>query len=183
MHRTLRLRIQRLNDQVNRKRLVEPSRLRLDWKSISIWNILWRFVKRAFHEWFVCKTSIRCEISIFDGREWTKKFVEIILYAFGFHPVSRAEFLDGMYTFFFSSSIAIVKISFLNTCTVRPTFLFSLILFLIERVFRPLIFFTRRRNDLSVRSGETMPSLFDILYHRKKSCFLIIQSNKSRISF
>lgn len=31
MHRTLRLRIQRLNDQVNRKRLVEPSRLSSDW--------------------------------------------------------------------------------------------------------------------------------------------------------
>lgn len=154
VHRTPRLQIQRLNDQVNWKELVEPSRLSSDWLKISIW--------KTFCGDYCYQEHVRTNDSLYEEKE---QFQQIIRYILAFHPVSRTEFLDGMYTFFsFPRNCdwlrrAIVKISFLNICTVRPTFLsFS---FWLKEFFGhwSSLQGTIYRSDI----GETMPSLF--FYH------------------
>lgn len=155
VHRTPRLQIQRLNDQVNWKELVEPSRLSSDWLKISIWKT---FCGDCCYQESMYERMILCTKK---KNNFNKLFVTFLL-PIQFHGT---EFLDGMYTFFsFPRNCdwlrrAIVKISFLNICTVRPTFLsFS---FWLKEFFGhwSSLQGTIYRSDI----GETMPSLF--FYH------------------
>lgn len=166
VHRTPRLQIQRLNDQVNWKELVEPSRLSSDWLKISIW--------KTFCGDCCYQEHVRTNDSLYEEKE---QFQQIIRYILASHPVSRTEFLDGMYTFFLflaividwgarlSKSVSLTSVRFdpLSSHSLSDWKSFSAIDLLCKERFI---------DRTSVKQCLHCSSI--IFHHRKKSCFLII---------
>lgn len=124
VHRTLRLQIQRLNDQVNWKELVEPSRLSSDWLKSCMEYSMETVIKRAFHVQIGSRMILRSK----KKNKISTNYSLRSLLPIQFHE--RNSWTECTF-FFFSSQLwstgaRLSKSPFLNTCTVRPTFLFSL---------------------------------------------------------
>lgn len=167
VHRTLRLQIQRLNDQVNWKELVEPSRLSSDWLKISIWKtfcgdccykesmyermILCTKKKNNFNKLFV---TFLLSIQFHERNSWTECTLFFLFLAIVIDWGARL-----------SKSVSLTSVRFdpLSSHSLSDWKSFSAIDLLCKERFI---------DQTSVKQCLHCSSI--IFHHRKKSCFLII---------